>query len=48
MNFGKHVVVAGYSLQWPRMCHLIVPKIGFENLINKWPAAKFQNPKIEV
>ena len=27
MIFGKNVVFAGVSLQWPRMCHLIVPKI---------------------
>ena len=27
MNFGKNVFFAGFSLQWPRMCHLIVPKI---------------------
>ena len=26
MNFGKNVVFAGFSLQWHRMCHLIVPK----------------------
>ena len=27
MNFCKHVVFPGFSLQWPRMYHLIVPKI---------------------
>ena len=42
MNFGKHVVFAGVSLQWHRMCHLIVPKI------HGWAmAVKTRNPGFE-